>query len=104
MGGKLRRGFAAIAVAALASSGLAVGTATPALASVRGLNLQQSGCDAQAPGTNIVLRQWNAYGWKCNTGLYDLNIDVNRACRWTYGPRSSAYYLDWNNPYSWRCR
>jgi len=79
-----------------------VPTAT-ASAGVRGLDLQASGCDAQAPGTYIVLRANNVYGWKCH-GFYDLGIDINQACRWTYGPGSSAYYLSYSNPYSWRCR
>jgi hypothetical protein len=79
-------------------------TAMPASAGVRGLDLQYSGCNAQAPGTYVVLKQWNVYGWRCSTGWWEFNIDMNRACRYTYGPASSAYFLDYSNPYSWRCR
>lgn len=100
---KLRRGIASLAIAVIAA-GVGVGIATPASAAVRGLNLQVSGCDSQAPGTTIVLRANNVYGWKCSTGLYDLGISVNAACRYTYGANSSAYYLNYWDPYSWRCR
>ena len=81
-----------------------LGIANTASAAVRGLNLQVSGCDYQAPGTTIVLRSNNVYGWKCFTGLYDLGISVDAACRYTYGSSSSAYYLNYWDPYSWRCR
>jgi hypothetical protein len=62
--------------------GMAAGTlaiASPAYAG-GGVDLQRYGCDIQAPGTNVVLRHWNVNSWKCFTGLYDLWIDVNRAC------------------------
>jgi hypothetical protein len=81
------------------------GSAAPASAAARGLNLAVSGCNFQAPGTNLVLRANTVYGWKCSTGLYDLGIDMNMACRYTYGSGSSAYYLNyyWDRN-SWRCR
>jgi hypothetical protein len=100
---KPRQRIASLAVALLAA-GTSLGIANPASAAVRGLNLQVSGCDYQAPGTTIVLRANNVYGWKCFTGLYDLGISVNTACRYTYGATSSAYYLNYWDPYSWRCR
>lgn len=100
---KPRRGIAMLAISVIAA-GVGAGTASPASAAVRGLNLQVSGCDYQAPGTNLALRANNVYGWKCSTGLYDLNISVNAACRYTYGAASSAYYLNYWDPYSWRCR
>jgi hypothetical protein len=85
-------------------AGTSLGIAAPASASVRGLNLQVSGCNYQAPGTTLVLRANNVYGWKCYTGLYDLSISIDAACRYTYGSGSSAYYLNFWDPYSWRCR
>src|SRR4051812_28756873 len=54
----------AVAIAALALTATStVLSASPAAAAVRGLDLQVSGCNAQAPGTYIVLRAWNVYGW-----------------------------------------
>jgi hypothetical protein len=100
---KPRRGIAGLAVAVIAAA-VSIGIANPASAAVRGLNLQVSGCDYQAPGTSLVLRAHNVYGWKCFTGFYDLLISVNAACRYTYGSGSSAYYLNYSDPYSWRCR
>jgi hypothetical protein len=79
------------------------GLAAPAFAG-GGVDLQRYGCDLQAPGTWVVLRSNNVYGWRCFTGLYDLNVDVTQACRAEYGSGSSAYYLDFGNPYTWRCR
>jgi hypothetical protein len=100
---KPRRGMAGLAIAVIAAAA-SLGIANPASASVRGLNLQVSGCNYQAPGTNLVLTAHDVYGWMCSTGLYDLPISVNEACRYTYGSGSSAYYLNFWDPYSWRCR
>jgi hypothetical protein len=64
-------------------------------------------CSDQWPGTSLVLTANNVYGWKCraytSAGWADLSIDVNRECRREYGSRAYAGYLDYNNPYSWRC-
>ena len=93
----------ALSVLGLTAAGTFM-TASPASAAVRGLDLQYSGCNAQAPGTNIALKQWNVYGWRCTGGLWSFTIDMNRACRYTYNKSSStAYYLDYSNPYTWRC-
>lgn len=100
---KPRRGIAGLTIAVVATCA-ALGVSNTASAAVRGLNLQVSGCDFQAPGTTLALRANNVYGWKCFTGLYDLGISVNAACRYTYGASSSAYYLNYWDPYSWRCR
>jgi hypothetical protein len=101
----LFRRFASFAVVTMAASAVAVaGLTAPASAAVRGLNLQVSGCNFQAPGTTLVLRSNTVYGWKCFTGLYDLGIDMNLACRYTYGSASSAYYLNYWDRNSWRCR
>jgi hypothetical protein len=97
-----RRSLVALAMAATATTATA-GLATPAFAG-GGMDLQRYGCDIQAPGTWVVLRSNNVYGWRCYTGLYDLGIDVNQVCRAEYGSGSSAYYLDFYNPYTWRCR
>lgn len=98
----LRAKAVSLAVPVLAA-GAILGVASPASASVRGVDLQAAGCNPQAPGTTIALRSNNVYGWRCYTGLYDLGLSVNQACKWTYGNGSSAYYLSYYNPYSWRC-
>jgi hypothetical protein len=94
-----------VAMAAL-PMGAVIAVASPASAapSVRGLDLQQSACDTQWPGSVIVLTAHNVYGWRCR-GIFGFyySINMNAACRWTYGPHSSAYYLNFSDPYSWRC-
>jgi hypothetical protein len=77
--------------------------APPASAAVRGVDMNLA-CDVQAPGTYLVLRNNTVYGWKCATGIYDLGISVDRACRYQYGSGSSAYYTSYDNPNSWLCR
>ncbi len=96
------KALAVVSVAAM-TVGVTMLSVGSASAGVRGLDLQNAGCAAQSPSTYLVLRSNNVNGWKCH-GLYDMAIDFNRACRWTYGPRSSAYYLNSRDPYSWRCR
>ena len=79
-----RRGFRSLR--AVLASVIIVGslfmTSSPASAAVRGLDLQYSGCNAQAPGTYIVLRARNVYGWRCTTGWWDFGINMNQACRY----------------------
>lgn len=69
-----------------------------------GIDLQRYGCDIQSPGSWVVLRYNDVYGWRCANGLYDLPINVTYACRAKYGSSSSAYYTDYWNPYTWLCR
>ena len=99
--------FVITATTAILPIGAVLEFTSPASAatSVRGLDLQASACDVQWPGSVIVLTAHNVDGWKCN-GIFnfDYSINVNAACRWTYGPGSSAYYLKFSDPYSWRCR
>lgn len=97
------RGKTAILAVPILATGAVLAVTSPASASVRGVNLQTAGCNIQAPGTTVVLRSNNVYGWKCYTGLYDLPISVDQACKYTYGGGSSAYYVTFSDPYSWRC-
>jgi hypothetical protein len=99
---KLRSKAAILAVPILAT-GAVIAIASPASASVRGVNLQTAGCNIQSPGSTVVLTANNAYGWKCSNGLYNLSLSVDQACKYTYGGSSSAYYLNYSDPYSWRC-
>ncbi len=99
LGGRAQRWLAALAMA----FGTMTLVATPAQAG-GGVDLQRYGCNLQAPGTSAVIVKWNVYGWRCKGGISYFNIDVNRACKAQYGSLSSAYYTDYGNPYSWRCR
>ncbi|HXA61949.1 MAG TPA: hypothetical protein VNW94_22605 [Streptosporangiaceae bacterium] len=99
--GRTRRALAVLALT-MAAAGGTVAVTGPAFAG-GGVDLQSYGCDLQAPGTWVVLRSYNAYGWRCFNGIYDQFISVNDACRAEYGNGSSSYYLDYWNPYSWRC-
>jgi hypothetical protein len=98
----MRRLLIALALTTTVVTGVTA-AAGPASAAVRGLDLQRDGCDLQAPGTVIKLRAFNVNGLRCYNGIYDLWININTACRQRYGNTSSAYYLNYNDPYSWRC-
>ena len=63
---------------------------------------------AGAVNPHAVLRSNNVYGWKCNVGWWIYNHDVDlgpdnmrNACIQQHGLRQ-AYYLNYNNPYTWR--
>lgn len=68
----------------------------------------QGACDVQFPGTTAVVYIYNVSGWRCKTywsggPVYFSGIDLSRQCRAQYGAGAYAGYLDYNNPYSWRC-
>jgi hypothetical protein len=100
--GRARHALTVLALTATAAGGAAA-LSGPAFAG-GGIDLQRYGCDIQSPGSWVVLRNNDVYGWKCFNGLYDLPINVTSACRAKYGSSSSAYYTNYSNPYSWLCR
>ena len=101
---KLNLGFAGLAAMLLAIFGMV--SPAQAATNLGGLSVQAA-CSNQWPGTNAVLVANNVYGWKCRTywsgGPVNYNVDLNRECRRAYGSGAYASYLDYNNPYSWRC-
>lgn len=102
-----------VAAAALTLGGLSVTAPQAQAATLGGLNLDRY-CRATTP--NMGSWVWiqnppNVYKWRCsyrwyNAGIpytYTVGMDMNRACRWTYGGNAYAGYLNYNDPYSWRC-
>lgn len=97
----------AIATATVAA-GLTLGVTTQAHAAELGGVSVQGACNNQYPGTTAVVVANNVYGWRCRTywsgGQVDYSgIDLSRQCRAQYGSGASANYLNYNDPYSWRC-
>jgi hypothetical protein len=104
----------AAAVCVLALGG-AVGVGAPAhAASMLGGVSVVGACSNQlwiAPSaTRAVLVANNTSGWRCQyVGAtftwtwYGYNIDLNRQCVVQYGAGAYAKYLNFYDPYSWRC-
>ena len=97
-------GLTAIALAL----GASVVAAMPAHASTMlgGVNVDRA-C-AWQHGTGADLVAWNVYGWRCiYHGAYITvnwgGVNLNQECASEYGSTAYARYLDYNNPYSWRC-
>ena len=104
---KTRRTLTAAATLALASGGFGLSaTAAQAATNQGGVSMQWA-CEKQYPGqgrTAKVLDQNNAYSWVCKSQFGNQGgIDVNRACRDTYGTGAYAKVSDGRNPYSWYC-
>jgi hypothetical protein len=103
---------ATVASAALTLGGMAVAAPQAhAATTLGGLNLAAF-CRYVTSGGNVTSWVWiqnpqNVYQWRCSyldsKGLQTKGMDLNFACRWSYGPGSYAGYLNFNNPYSWRC-
>lgn len=119
-GTRFRAGLTAAALTIGAGAGIAASSTPASAAAVRGLNLTKA-CNVQnsEPGvftvTNLVAElypnwpyatHWTVYSWRC---VFLINppvsgINMNKACQEQYGPSSSAYFTNVNDPYSWRCR
>ncbi len=84
-----------------------IGNAPAASAAVRGVSVADY-CYALYAGSSpkAVLVAPNVTGWRCRLNWWfysrDVGVDMNQACRMQYG--TSAYYVTWSNPFSWRCR
>lgn len=103
---------ATVASAALAVGGIAVAAPQAHAATMLGgLNLHAY-CRVVASGGNPTSWVWiqnprNVYQWRCSYinggGLQTVGMNLNHACTWTYGSPSYARYLNYYDPYSWRC-
>jgi hypothetical protein len=51
----------------------------------------------------LVLRENNAYGWKCEVNGQDLDIDVFDVCRSIYGGTAQPVMGNFNDRNSWYC-
>lgn len=99
---------AGLLTALLMALGLSVTATAPAHAArppqLLGSVSIQGACDNQiAPGLTAKPVYWNVYGWRCVLGRYSYGISVNQQCAAQHGSGAYAGYVDYGNPYSWRC-
>lgn len=106
---KPRKFLAGAAVGSIiAATMLMFGVAAPASAATNlgGLSVAQA-CAHQRGTSETVLVENNATGWRCHYfgGWNYINQSVNLSaeCARVHGAGAYAAYLDYNNPYSWRC-
>jgi hypothetical protein len=103
----MRRIKIAIITAAVASLGI-LGFQAPAQAAIVSGVSMEAACDNQrGTATYATLVANNAVGWRCRLNLGGTSsywhIDVNQECRRVHGGSAWATYLNYNDPYSWRC-
>ncbi|MEU0884075.1 hypothetical protein ABZ345_36235 [Lentzea sp. NPDC005914] len=87
----------------------AVLTAAPAQAATElgGVDMQR-GCGSNYWHAEVYYPNQHVFGWRC-THVYSsgyvgvADIDVNAVCASQYGTGAYSGYLDYYNPYSWRC-
>lgn len=108
----IKKSAAAMVVPALLSAGLIAGASAPAQAATRatmlgGVNMQL-GCSSSYWSAEVYYPQYYVYGWRCthtySSGYVGVaTINVNAVCAAQYGAGAYSGYLDYYNPYSWRC-
>lgn len=101
-------------VLALTIALVGVAAVTPPASAARdlgGLNLS-AWCKASTPSRSsyvTTVSPHNAYSWRCvwkgyaHNGYITSGMDLNRACRWTYGGKAYAKTNKPSSPTSWRC-
>lgn len=104
---RIKNALVAGATLALVLGGVGISaTAAQAATNQGGVSMQWA-CEKQYPAqgrTARVLDQRNAYSWVCESQFgHRGGIDVNRACRDTYGSKAYAQVGDKKNPYTWYC-
>jgi hypothetical protein len=111
----IRRRLAGAAVACgLALAGIVSVSAPAHASSILGGVSVAGACSNQlfiAPSaTRAVLIAYNTSGWRCRyvgaviSVTYTwYNINLNQECSVEYGAGAFARYLNFNDPYSWRC-
>jgi hypothetical protein len=104
---KTQRALTVAASLALTIGGLGISATAAQAATYKGGVSMQWACEKQYPGqgrTARVLDQRNAFSWVCKSQFgHQGGIDVNRACRDTYGGGAYAQLGDRRNPYTWYC-
>jgi hypothetical protein len=102
---KTRRVGRMFAAALLASCAFAVLPSEPARAETVLGGLPHLDQYCQSLGYwNVVLEQFDAYGWKCTRATERAGMYMTAACVWTYQvPGAVAGYRNYSDPYSWYC-
>ena len=100
---RLKKAITSMAVCGLVMTGSVVGA--EASQAAEGVDMQIA-CKI----TNNHAYGWDAkleypsqgvYGWRCKRFGSTTGVNVNKYCQDIHG--TTAYFLDQNNPYSWRC-
>jgi hypothetical protein len=98
-----------LAAAALAFAAVSLSTAPAHASTMLGGVSVAAACTNQLIGNAAVVVANNVYGWRCryNGGVisvtYSWGPDLNRQCAVQYGSGAYSGYLNYNDPYSWRC-
>ena len=94
-----RKSLSILAGATLALGIVAGGVVQPAQAADYPVNVTIA---CQLAGySSASLVAGNVYGWRCNPG--SVGADIQLWCSYAYAG-TTAVYLNYSNPYSWRCR
>ena len=72
-----------------------------------GVDLQAQ-CNRLVPGSVAQVDRHNVKGWTCYTPGQDTWVDVTslvqHQCTTQYGPDAVAFYTNYTDPYSWKCK
>jgi hypothetical protein len=101
---KLKMALVAVAI------GLSVlGFQVPAQAATNlgGVSVEAA-CDNQrGAATTARLMRHDVHGWFCalyiGGGVHYYDVNLSQECRRVHGSSAYAAYLNYNDPYSWRC-
>jgi hypothetical protein len=53
---------------------------------------------------NVVLEQFNAYGWRCARATERAGMNMTAACIFAYKmPNAVSAFRNFSDPYSWYC-
>lgn len=105
----MRKKLALLVVGALAAAGVTFGVAAPAQAATLGGVSVWDACVYQhGTPSSLAISPYNVYGWECvyNGGWNAVTYGVNMSqeCAREYPNRgASAWYSNYNDPYSWYC-
>jgi hypothetical protein len=104
-----RTAAAAVTAGALALGGGVLSASEAHASTMLGGVSVANGCIYQLIGNAAVVVANNVYGWRCAYHGAVINVtyswgpSLNQECAREYGSGAFAGYLDYNNPYSWRC-
>lgn len=89
------------------SSGVSVSAMHERSQILGGVSIDRACYYQNGPGYSVVLVSNNVTGWRCRYhggwNFVDMSVNLNQECRREYGNGAYATYLNFYNPYSWRC-